>query len=81
MRSAEFSDEAVAPGTTYQYGISACDFHGNCSAASTVSVTSAPAGAGVDQRRVGVRPNGAYWGAGGEQIDMRSGNVNFRFRY
>ena len=27
--------------------------------------------------RVGVRSTGAYWGAGGEQIDMLSGNLNF----
>ena len=34
-------------------------------------------GSQVDQRRVGVRPTGAYWGAAGEQIDLLSGNLNF----
>ena len=34
---------------------------------------------GADIRRVGVRGNGAYWGAAGEQIDMLSGNLNFTF--
>ena len=24
-----------------------------------------------------MRPTGSYWGGGGEQIDMMSGNVNF----
>ena len=72
----EFSDQAVSPGTVYTYGIKACDWHLNCSAASTLAVTSAPAGA-VDPRRVGVRPDGAYWGGGGEQIDARSANLNF----
>ena len=72
----EFSDQAVSPGTVYQYGIKACDWHLNCSAASTMSVTSAPAGA-VDPRRVGTRPDGVYWGGGGEQIDTRSSNLNF----
>ena len=30
-----------------------------------------------DGRRVGVRTTGAYWGATGENIDVRSGNLNF----
>ena len=29
-----------------------------------------------NQRRVGVRTAGSYWGAGGEQIDLLSGNLN-----
>jgi hypothetical protein len=74
--SPEFTDETVAPGTTYQYGISACDYHGNCSGSSTLSVTTAPAGT-IDSRRVGVRPDGTYWGGAGEQIDTRSGNLSF----
>ncbi|MCC6540018.1 MAG: hypothetical protein IT162_20890, partial [Bryobacterales bacterium] len=28
-------------------------------------------------RQTGVRPLGSYWGAAGENIDMRSGNLNF----
>ena len=31
----------------------------------------------VSARRVGIRPTGSYWGALGEQIDIRSGNLNF----
>ena len=27
-------------------------------------------------RRIGVRPHGVYWGGGGENIDVRSGNLN-----
>src|SRR5579862_3178007 len=42
----------------------------------TISVTTPPANA-IDPRRVGVRPNGSYWGAAGEQIDAMTGNVNY----
>jgi len=50
--------------------------HKNCAANTNIpSVTAAPTGA-VDPRQTGIRPNGAYWG-GGEQIDMRSGNLNY----
>ena len=28
-------------------------------------------------RRTGIRPNGTYWGGGGEQIDVLSGNLNY----
>lgn len=28
-------------------------------------------------RRIGVKSTGSYWGAGGEQIDVRSGNLNY----
>jgi hypothetical protein len=65
----------VQPGTAYTYEIEACDFHANCSAVN-INVTTPPAGA-IDPREVGVRPTGTYWGSGGEQIDMRSGNLNF----
>ena len=71
----EFSDGAVAASTTYNDQIYACDFHYNCSA-TAVTVQTPPAGS-VDIREVGVRPTGTYWGAGGEQIDLRSGNVNY----
>ncbi len=30
-----------------------------------------------DGQRVGVRPTGAYWGGGNENIDFLSGNLNF----
>ena len=31
----------------------------------------------ADERRIGVRPTGSYWGSAGEQIDLLSGNLNF----
>ncbi|WP_263385931.1 RHS repeat domain-containing protein [Granulicella arctica] len=34
-------------------------------------------GEGADIRRVGVRSNGAYWGHGGEKIDLLSGNLSY----
>ncbi len=74
--SAEFTDDTVSPSTTYTYGIIARDFHLNDSSQTTFQVTTPPADA-IEPRRVGVRPLGSYWGAGGEQIDMLSGNLNF----
>src|SRR5205823_10137826 len=41
------------------------------------SSEAAGASNGGEPRRVGVRANGSYWGAAGEQIDMLSGNLNF----
>lgn len=68
-------DRSVQPSTAYTYEIMACDFHANCSAVD-INVTTPAAGA-IDPREVGVRTTGTYWGSGGEQIDMRSGNLNF----
>jgi hypothetical protein len=31
----------------------------------------------AEARRIGIRPTGSYWGAAGEQIDLRSGNLNY----
>ena len=73
---AEFADSTVSASTTYTYSISAIDFHGNVGSATTFSVTTPPATA-VDPRRTGVASTGSYWGGGGEQIDMLSGNLNF----
>ncbi|MCW5980888.1 MAG: hypothetical protein KIT09_22595 [Bryobacteraceae bacterium] len=70
------SDPGVAAGQSYTYRISPSDFHFTQAAWTDVPVTTPPAGS-VDPRRVGVRANGAYWGALGEQIDMLSGNVNY----
>ena len=70
-----FEDHSVQPSTNYTYLIEACDFHANCSSAS-INVTTPPSGA-IDPREVGVRPTGTYWGADGENIDMRSANLNF----
>ncbi|MEK7407925.1 MAG: hypothetical protein AAB225_22875, partial [Acidobacteriota bacterium] len=75
-RTPELSDPTVSPSTTYTYTIYAVDYHWNHSAAATITVTTPPAGS-IDPRQIGVRPLGAYWGAAGEQIDMRSGNLNF----
>jgi hypothetical protein len=68
-------DRSVQPSTAYTHEIMACDFHANCSAAN-INVTTPPAGS-IDPREVGVRPTGSYWGGAGEQIDLRSGNLNF----
>lgn len=71
-----FTDEAVVPGTTYNYDIYAIDHHFNYSAPTRVTVTTPPTGS-LDPIQIGVRPNGAYWGAAEEQIDLRSGNLNY----
>jgi hypothetical protein len=73
----EFHDgDTLTASTQYTYLIYTCDYHYNISAAATVVIVTSPPGA-IDPRRVGVRPTGAYWGGAGEQIDTRSGNVNF----
>jgi len=36
-----------------------------------------PASGSIDALETGVRPLGSYWGGSGEQIDMRSGNLNY----
>ena len=74
--TATFTDSTVAPGTTYTYTLEAVDFHDNSSAPTSFTVTTPPA-TSVDPRRTGVFTTGAYWGGGGEQIDMLSGNLNF----
>ncbi len=67
---------SVAPSTQYTYQLQDISFHGITGTAAQFVVETPPAGA-IDPRRTGVRPTGAYWGGGGEQIDMRSGNVNY----
>jgi RHS repeat-associated protein len=75
--SAAYTDSSVSASTAYTYSIQACDYHKNCATATTIpTVTTAPTGA-VDPVQVGVVPNGQYWGSQGEQINMRSGNLNF----
>lgn len=71
-----FVDATVSPGTTYSYTIYALDYHLNYSPPASFSITTPPAGA-IDPRRWGVRPGGTYWGAGSEQIDILSGNLNY----
>ncbi len=71
----EFVDTTVQPNTTYTYEVQANDFHYN-SATIYITVTTPPSGA-IDSRQIGVRPLGTYWGGAGEQIDMRSANLNY----
>jgi hypothetical protein len=75
-----WSDTTVQPGSEYTYILTAYDRHWN-TATKTITVTTpvAPSGspAPPDGREIGVRPTGTYWGAGNEQIDVLSGNLNF----
>lgn len=71
----EYEDATVSPSTTYTYTIRAVDYHLSQSAPTIITITTPPAGS-VDPRRVGVRPTGSYWGAGGEKIDLLSRNLN-----
>ena len=77
-----FSDTTVSPHTTYVYTLKVVDYHGNSASTNfnvtTPILTSGPfPSATPEGRRVGVRATGAYWGAGGENIDVMSGNLNF----
>lgn len=72
----EFQDCATSPNTTYTYEIRSQDYHQNVSTGTSVTVR-VPAAGDVDPRRVGAAPTGTYWGGAGEQIDTRSGNLNF----
>jgi len=69
----------LSPNTQYTLGVVAVDGHLNTSAATNVSVTTPSLGMSstVDGRRVGVHKFASGWGAVGENIDTRSGNVNF----
>ena len=71
-----YTDLSVTPNTQYNYTIQVFDYHLNYSITNFPQTTTPPSGA-IDPRQVGVRPLGSYWGATGEQIDMRSGNLNF----
>jgi YD repeat-containing protein len=74
----EYRDLTVSAGSTYSYAVVASDFDGNNSPQTTFSVK-VPSNSTIDPRQVGVRPIGSYWGALGEQIDARSGNLNFSY--
>jgi hypothetical protein len=65
-----FIDYTVSPSSSYRYQICAFDYHHNSTCSGTISAVSSPAGS-IDPREVGVRANGAYYGAAGEQIDLR----------
>ena len=77
------SDTTVAANTNYTYSITATDYEFNSVSTSINATTPAlpgnqPAPSTVpDGRRVGVQTTGAYWGASPENIDVRSGNLNF----
>jgi RHS repeat-associated protein len=78
-----FSDATVIPDHYYNYTLKAVDYHLNAAptnfTAHTQFIGTSPPfpSATPEGRRVGLRPTGAYWGAGGEQIDVMSGNLNF----
>ena len=70
-----FTDDSAAAGQAVAYSVAAFDWHGNV-AAGTAKALTVPATL-AEGRRIGVRGTGAYWGGAGEQIDVRSGNLNF----
>lgn len=75
-RTPELQDDSIAPGIAYTYQIFPTDFHSNEGPGIAFTVNSPGAG-DIDPRRSGVRPDGVYWGAGGAQVDMQAGNLNF----
>ena len=72
-RGLTYTDAAVAANASYTYTVTTEDFHGNEGAGVAKAVTNTP----NNISQIGVRPLGSYWGGGGENIDMRSGNVNY----
>jgi RHS repeat-associated protein len=70
-----FTDLSVSADNPYSYSLIAFDYHLN--AATTAFTVRTPPANAIDARQVGVRPTGSYWGGAGEQIDMRSGNLNY----
>ena len=76
FRRPNMVEYAVSPGTAYEYRLWTFEYHHYYSGVVTFNVTTAPAGT-TDPRRVGVRPEGSYWGGAGEQIDVISGNLSF----
>ena len=83
--SLSYSDTTVIPGMQYTYTITAVNQFlltaSTSKVARSVAISSNPPypSATPEGRRVGVRSTGAYWGASGENIDVRSGNLNFSF--
>jgi YD repeat-containing protein len=72
----EYEDNSVSASTSYTYYIIACDFAINCTAGTAFNVTTPPAGS-IDPRRVGITALAPMWGGTGENIDVRSGNLNY----
>ncbi len=78
--SLSWSDATVQPGTEYTYTFNAYDRFFNVVSQSVTITTPTTFGNPPnppDGRRVGIRSNGAYWGASTEQIDLLSGNLNY----
>ena len=65
--NATFTDSTLSPSVTYDYFIVSMDYHLNQCQGTTINVRT-PAAGSFDPRRTGVKPNGAHWGAGGENI-------------
>jgi len=76
-----FTDYGVIPGVSYTYSVRGVDFHRNQASGTQLVVTTPntlpPVISSSPSGSMGVHALGAYWGAGSEQIDMRTGNVNF----
>jgi RHS repeat-associated protein len=78
-----FSDTTVVPGVGYTYQLKVINYMLNSATTTFTAQAQGISGTGPypsttpEGRQVGVRPTGAYWGATGENIDVRSGNVNF----
>jgi len=77
-----YSDLTVVPSSTYTYTVRVIDYHWNTTDTNvTVNTPVIPTGpypsATPDGFRTGVKPTGAYWGAGNENIDVMSGNLSF----
>jgi len=83
-KTTTLSDCGVTAGQSYTYRFYVVDQHVNFSAPTDVTLSagaSPPPGVphfvAPDPIQPGVRPLGAYWGSSPEQIDVRSGNLNF----
>ena len=73
----QWHDETVSPSSNASYSVIAYDQHGNIATTAAVLAVTTLAATQPDERRVGLRSNGAYWGSAGEQVDLLSGNLNF----
>lgn len=76
-----YTDTGLTPSTAYTYVLRAVDFHGN-STEVTRSVTSPASGTGTSNifpRQVGLPAMASTWGAGGESIDLLSGNLHYTY--
>jgi RHS repeat-associated protein len=74
----EYVDLTVSAGSTHTYGVTALDYDGNASSTTSFAVVT-PSTSSIDPRGIGLRANGSYWGGMGEQIDVRSGNLNYSY--